>query len=129
MCLKASEIKNNSLLVVESSNGVSSIFFVHEVNPSSVDNEVFELKGNYLSDIFRYPGAYYPFSKKSLTILRISEFGSKKIQAKVKNYRLPNRDELKGVFATVEKTKVKTSESFQDLLDIILSGCNLVGTA
>jgi len=90
---------------------------------------VFELKGNYLSDIFRSPKIYYPFSKKSLTVLRISEFGSKKIQAKVQNYRLPNPDELKGVFATIEKIKLKTSKNFQELIDLILSGCNLTGVA
>lgn len=129
MCLKASEIKNNSLLVVESSEEGDRIFFVHEVKPSSLDREVFELKGNYLSDLVRYPHAYYPFSEKSFTTLRISDLGSKKIQAKVKNYRFPNQEELKGVFATIEKIKPKASKDLKDLIEIILGGCCVAVTA
>lgn len=119
--LISQEVQEKSIIVIDylSKRAPSELFFIHEVKPSLLNENVIEIMGQNLSCILRSPLAHYPFSPKNTKVLKMSVADPKMIQSGVRGYRKMNQKESEDLAKVFGHFKNSLDFRIKELYDLL----------
>lgn len=119
--LISQEVQEKSIIVIDylSKKAPSELFFIHEVKPSLLNENVIEIMGQNLSCILRSPLAHYPFSLKNTKVLKMGVIDPKLIQFGVKGYRKMNQKESEDLAKVFGHFKDSLPDRIKNLYELL----------